>query len=103
MNKYELIIFDLDGTLADTSIDIAKAVNHVRGKENLSQLPVKEVIRFVGNGLTATLKKAFEGTDRKSEEAVDLFITYYGDHLLDNTKLYPSVIPALEHFKSRKK
>jgi phosphoglycolate phosphatase len=105
MKKIEadLLIFDLDGTLADTGRDVAGAVNFVRVRAGLEPLEVSEVIKCVGSGLRKTLQQAFGDNNKHNEDAVDIFIEYYGKHLLDTTLLYPSVKPILEHFKHKKK
>lgn len=56
----KLIVFDLDGTLIDSRLDLAGAVNHMRGTMGLEPLTADRVISFVGNG------RAESGAPRRS-------------------------------------
>ena len=56
----DLLLFDLDGTLADTRADIATAVNLTLRDYGLSQHPPEQIYAFVGDGVRALLARAFE-------------------------------------------
>jgi len=100
----ELIIFDLDGTLADTRADLTRAVNYALGRLHLPELPMETVCQYVGHGVQTLLTAALgpEHQDRLPE-AVRLFQAYYAAHLLDETRLYPGVQETLEHFRKKRK
>jgi len=100
----DLIIFDFDGTLADTREDLAASANSVLRELFLPELPVDVIIGFVGEGITPLLERLL-GAERLHlvEEAVALYTKHHRDHLLDKTCLYPGVPEALEHFRSKKK
>lgn len=104
-----LIIYDLDGTLIDSRLDIADAVNWTLKELGLGGLPVERVSSFVGNGVKNLMRRALEEgvrpEDRVSpslERSIKLFRRRYAEHLLDQTCLYPSVRKVLEFFKDRK-
>lgn len=107
-----LIIYDLDGTLIDSRLDIAHAVNWtlkelgLLGAAERSPLPVEQISGFIGNGVRNLMKQALEalGTvlEPSLERSIKLFRRRYGEHLLDETKLYPSVRKVLEFFRDRK-
>lgn len=103
MFKAELIIFDLDGTLIDSSEDIAWAVNMTLrqiGFEGLSYQAIKERI---GWGVKMLLEKVLpEEKQDLLEEARSIFMGHYSGHLLVKSKLYPGVMDVLNHFKNQK-
>src|SRR4051812_10599359 len=91
------IIFDLDGTLIDSRSDLAFSINLMLADLRLRQLDSKRVVEFVGEGIHRLIERALnESLDRPPEEAelnagLESFNYHYDRHLLDRTKLYPSV------------
>lgn len=100
-----LIIYDLDGTLIDSRLDIAEAVNGTLREMGLRELPIEQVSSFVGEGVTNLMRRALEvaaqGPLPPLERSIRLFRRRYGEHLLDRTCLYPSVQKVLDFFKDR--
>lgn len=93
----KLVIFDLDGTLIDSATDIAHSVNEVREQLSLDPLPIAEIEGYIGNGVRKLLELALPDSHRESlERAYDVYLPIYRRRLLDNTKPYPGVQPALE-------
>ncbi len=100
----DLLLFDLDGTLADTKADLATAVNLTLRDFGLPQHPPERIYTFVGDGVRMLLSRAFESKGAKAfEEALTVFRGHYMDHLLDETRLYPGVEKVLAHFSEKKK
>ncbi len=97
-----LVVFDLDGTLADTKLDLCAAVNHVREVHGLVPLAEFEIARMIGDGARALVERALG--DRASgfrvEAGLEGFLAYYGEHMLDRTRLYPGVVEALDRLSS---
>jgi len=61
INKnFELIIFDLDGTLIDSKVDIANSVNFTLRELNLKEIPYELIYTYVGNGVEPLIRKALE-------------------------------------------
>lgn len=92
------VIFDLDGTLADTLADLAAAVNFALGCQGLPAYPVDDYRRFVGNGVDNLMKTAL-GDHYTPETAADMkkdFSAYYADHSLDMTSAYPGMAELLD-------
>ena len=58
MRKVDLIIFDFDGTLAETGTDLAQAVNFMLKTLHLQKRTKKEIISFVGDGINNLIEKA---------------------------------------------
>lgn len=97
-------MFDLDGTLADTGRDLANAVNHIRTRLNLRPLENRLIYAYVGRGVEHLIRNALpEKGEKRFKEVMDLFLEYYGNHLLDTTVLYPHVEETLKYFKEKKK
>jgi phosphoglycolate phosphatase len=97
-----LVIFDLDGTLIDSSIDLANSVNATRANLGLPPLENQIVYSYVGNGAPVLIRKALgpEYSEKVVEDALMYFLGYYREHMLDNTVLYPGVREALDRFRS---
>lgn len=104
MKPVDLMMFDFDGTLADTGEDIAASVNHALTALGLGSLPVDVILGFVGDGLRILMERALGADDReKLEEAMKFFLCHYEKHLLDHTRLYPEAEETLNHFHCKKK
>lgn len=104
MQMFDLMIFDLDGTLVDSSTDLIAAVNFTRHALDLPIMDDKEIIGLVGDG-TDRLVERFIGSEHQHlyAEALAIFIAYYEAHLLDNAALYPGVTDVLDFFSHKKK
>ncbi|HWH79782.1 MAG TPA: HAD-IA family hydrolase [Candidatus Binatus sp.] len=100
----DLVMFDLDGTLADSGHDLASSVNFTRAHFKLSPLPENLVYANVGRGVEHLLKQSFpeEGADQFSE-VMRVFLVHYEIHLLDRTTLYPGVHDALKYFLGKRR
>jgi phosphoglycolate phosphatase len=98
----ELLIFDLDGTLADTKLDMANSVNAARAHFGLGALPNELVYSYVGNGVPVLIRKALGPghTDEEIQRAIEYFLSCYRDRMLENTALYPGVRESLDRLKS---
>jgi phosphoglycolate phosphatase len=102
--RVELMMFDLDGTLADTGLDIANAVNHMRGRLDLGPLDNPAVYARIGRGVDYLIRAVLPPELQDGfQESRRLFLAHYERHLLDNTRLYPRVAETLEHFHDKKK
>lgn len=86
----ELVIFDLDGTLVDSRVDLANAVNRVLGDLGRPSLPVEQIVAFVGSGVIRLLERALADPGLV-DQARPLFERYYGEALLDHTRPYPGM------------
>lgn len=103
LSQIRLLIFDLDGTLVDSELDLALSVNAVRGELGLEPLPVPQVASYVGKGVSVLIHRALGEaySDENVKKAVEMFLKYYGEHMLDNTVPYPGVREALDSLGPR--
>jgi len=93
-----LLIFDLDGTLIDSKLDLVHSVNAARGLMNLAPISEEVVSSYVGNGAPILMRRALgpEASEADVERGLEFFLKYYRAHMLDNTRLYPGVKNALD-------
>jgi phosphoglycolate phosphatase len=98
----DLIIFDLDGTLADTKLDLANAVNAARERFGLMPLKNELIYSYVGNGAPVLIRKAMgpECGDEDVQRALEHFLSHYRQHMLEHTTLYPGVRESLERLRA---
>lgn len=100
----DLIIFDLDGTLIDSKLDIANSVNYMLGESGLNCIANETIYSYVGNGVGNLVKCALtENHLDKFDSAMLLFREHYAEHILDNTVLYEGINEILDHYKLKKK
>jgi phosphoglycolate phosphatase len=92
-----LLIFDLDGTLIDSRLDLVHAVNATRAEAGRGPLPDEQIFSFVGNGAPVLVQRAMgpEASEEEVANALEFFLDYYRHHALDYTILYPGVGEAL--------
>ena len=100
--KYELAIFDLDGTLLNTLEDLAEAVNAVLSANGYPLRSADEVRRFVGNGIRKLVERSLpENTPEDTIETVlKQFKIYYSAHQTDHTRPYPGIGDLLMRLKA---
>jgi len=93
-----LLIFDLDGTLIDSKLDLVHSVNAARRLMNLDPISEELVSSYVGNGAPVLMRRALgpEASDDDVQRALRFFLDYYREHMLDHTRLYPGVREALD-------
>ncbi len=102
--EIDLVMFDLDGTLADTGRDLANSVNHVRFRFDLEPVENQLIYGQVGRGVEYLMRSFLpERCQDRFKDAVGLFLQYYENHLLDTTALYPHVEETLEYFRRKKR
>ena len=100
---FELIVFDLDGTLIDSRADLASAVNALIEELGGRPLPVQAVTGMVGEGAGVLVRRALRATslDTVPAGALERFLQLYDDRLLDCTRPYDGITDTLERIASR--
>ena len=93
--KYDLLIFDLDGTILDTLEDLKESTNYALDFHGFPKRTLDEVRRFVGNGIGKLIERAVPaGTpEKETGRVLATFKRHYGEHCADHTKPYEK-IPA---------
>lgn len=97
-SSVRVLIFDLDGTLINSKLDLANSINAMLEHMGRAQLPHEMIYSLVGNGAPVLVRRALgEGaTDAEANEGLGFFLSYYRMHMLDNTVTYPGVREGLK-------
>lgn len=99
-----VLVFDLDGTLTDTSEDIASSVNFVRRQEGLLPLTTAEVLRQVGRGAPHLIRETLPAGTADAERLPGLlamFQDHYLKHQGEHSRLYPGIREAVSTLSER--
>src|SRR5579872_2950803 len=102
--EMEFLIFDLDGTLVDSELDLAISVNAVLGQMGKEQLSTERIASYVGQGVTVLVNRVLGAgaSEEEVERGVAMFLEFYRQHMLDHTLPYPGVREALDGLRSMK-
>lgn len=97
-SQIRLVIFDLDGTLIDSRLDLVHSVNAALRHIRRPELPDEVIASYVGDGAPILIQRAL-GAEAQDEalvrQGLEFFLSYYRAHKLDHTKIYPGVREAL--------
>jgi phosphoglycolate phosphatase len=94
----KLVIFDLDGTLIDSRLDLVHSVNAALRHIGRPELPDDLIASYVGDGAPILIQRSLggEATDEALvRKGLEFFLAYYREHKLDHTKVYPGIAEAL--------
>jgi phosphoglycolate phosphatase len=96
-HQIKLVLWDLDGTLVNSELDLAHSINAMLRQFKRSELPVETIGTFIGDGAPMLVRRALgDPTDENFvKEGLEYFLLYYRQHKLDNTYVYDGIIPAL--------
>lgn len=97
VNKYNTVIFDLDGTLLNTLDDLTDSVNHAMKEFQFPSRTPREVRSFMGNGIVRLMELSVPNgkENPRFEEALGLFKMHYSEHCRDKTQPYPGIMKLL--------
>lgn len=105
-DKLKLLIFDLDGTLVDSRMDLANSINAMLRNYHRPELPPDVIATFIGDGAPTLVRRSLGFKDDHDlapkeeefiEDALVFFLEWYREHKLDTTYVYDGVIDALQH------
>jgi phosphoglycolate phosphatase len=94
----KLVIFDLDGTLIDSRLDLVHSVNAALRHIGRPELPDEVIASYVGDGAPILIQRALGGEqvdDAVVRQGLQFFLSYYREHKLDHTTVYDGVKQAL--------
>ncbi len=99
----EAVLFDLDGTFADTAPDLGEALNHVLSLRGVPALPLATIRLQASHGSRGLLKLALgiEPDAPDYDELRDAFLQHYESHICDRTKLFPGMAALIEELYQR--
>lgn len=102
---FDLVGFDLDGTLIDTSGDLAAAVNHALGTIGRAPFPVAAIHPFVGKGARVMLARALDASGGHDAALLDtllpVLLDYYQQNLALHSRPYPGLLAAMDALLAR--
>ena len=102
MNMKTLVIFDLDGTLLNTSYDLMNAVNYALEKLNYNPVTIDEVIKKTGRGIKRLIEDTISSSDDNiKEEALSYFKDYYFNNCTKETYIYDGIKDVLKTLKKK--
>ena len=101
---FDLVVFDLDGTLADTAPDLAAALNHALAHFGRPPIEAEAVRNMIGHGSRALMRKGLAATGEVSEELVErgygLFLDHYAANICKDSRPYDGVEVCLDGLRA---
>lgn len=101
--RFDLLLFDLDGTLVDSLPDIASALNHALTAAGLAEVPLDVVRGLVGEGVGRLVEKALalQRADRDAAALARQVVAFYTEKPCVKTRVFPGVEPAVRELHAR--
>ncbi len=101
-----LVVFDLDGTLAETAGDLMAALNVVLAGDGIGPLPLDQARVLLGAGGRALIERGYATAGRtlhkaRLEELFGQFLNYYEAHIAEHSFLFPGALAALDRLERR--
>jgi phosphoglycolate phosphatase len=96
-----IVVFDLDGTLADTAPDLIATLNRIMEREGLPHVDLSDARDLIGAGSRAMISKGYEAAGKelgpdKLDELFRVFLALYAENLCVSSTLFPHVVEALD-------
>ncbi|HEV2576580.1 MAG TPA: HAD hydrolase-like protein [Acidobacteriaceae bacterium] len=112
MKRPRFVVFDLDGTLINSSLDLCNSVNAAMQGVGKSTLPNAVIATYIGDGAAMLVRRALgdpgdldagnaAAGDALFHRAFELFLEHYREHKLDNTRCYEGVLDSLSAIRER--
>lgn len=107
LSQPKMVLFDLDGTLADTAPDLACAIDYMQEQLGLPKRGEAKVRRWIGNGIEKLVKRAlsddFDGEPETAlyEKGFVLFKEFYAANACVKSQVYPGVMTAIDYLKTK--
>ncbi len=87
----KLVLFDLDGTLLDTSLGIINSVKYTINILNLKELPYRELLTFIGPPIQISFMNHYSLDDKTAQKATDIFRKHYSEETLFEAEIYADI------------
>lgn len=96
-------LFDLDGTLIDSKLDLVNSVNFMLREMKRGELPLETVAGYIGHGAPRLVADALGpgAVDADRQQGLEIFLAHYERHSLEETRVYPGVVEGLQALQSR--
>lgn len=104
MTHYKCVLFDLDGTLVDSLVDLADSMNRVLSRQGFPPHPIQAYRYFVGDGITNLVQRALPTEAQQPEliqNCVQEMRQEYALHWADTTRPYPGIAELLDTLATR--
>jgi phosphoglycolate phosphatase len=100
-SNVKALLFDLDGTLIDSKLDLVNSVNAMLANLGREALPEDTIASYVGSGAAVLVARAIGGSlsEEELKKALAIFLEHYSQHKLDHTRAYPGVKETLVQLK----
>ena len=99
--KYDLVIFDLDGTILDTIGELTISFNYALSRSGIDPVTVEVMRSRVGNGARVLVQRSIEGISNVDEDKIlSDYRSYYNEHCVENTDPFPGITDLLITLKS---
>ena len=103
ISSVRAFLFDLDGTLIDSKLDLVNSVNFMLREMHREVLPLATVASYIGHGAPRLVADALgpNAAEADRKRGLEIFLAHYGEHCLDATHAYPGVVEGLETLQDR--
>jgi len=96
-------LFDLDGTLIDSKLDLVNSVNFMLQEMQREVLPLATIASYIGHGAPKLVADVLgpDTAEADRKRGLEVFLAHYSEHNLDATRAYPGVVEGLEALQDR--
>lgn len=103
LQQVRSFLFDLDGTLIDSKLDLVNSVNFMLREMRREALPLETVVSYIGHGAPKLVASALgpQAGEADRKTGLEIFLAHYQKHNLDATRAYPGVVEGLEFLQHK--
>ena len=102
MKKYDLIMFDMDGTLIDPKAGMSKSIQYTLSQFDIYEDDISKLERFIGSPQKESYMKYYSLSEEQADKAVEIYRSYYKEYGIKQNKVYAGVKDLLERLKNKK-
>ncbi|MDQ6596463.1 HAD family hydrolase [Bacillus salipaludis] len=101
MDKYKVILFDLDGTLSDPKVGITKSVQYALQKMDINEPDIDKLECFIGPPLQVSFAEYYDFDEGNTQKAIDFYRKRFKEKGMFENKLYPNIPLLLKSLKDQ--